>query len=136
MSIVHVRVGVFNFGYRIGSDPKIRISETFGSGKLRSESDPKFSDIWTFWIGYRVFGSDHRIFRSGPLKVLENPDPYPIRKPEIFPGYPIWNIRNLKIGSDIRNFGSDWRIFGSDIFAHSYVRERKRVVKKNFDVKT
>ena len=68
------------------------------------------SDIGSpdFRIGYRVFG-------SGTLKFLKNPDPYPIRKPEIFFGYPIRNIRNLKIGSDIRNFGSDRRIFGSDI---------------------
>ena len=80
---------VFNVGYRIGSPG--------------------------FRIGYRVFGSDHRIFGSGPLKFLKNPNPYPIRKPEIFSGYPIRNIRNLKIGSDIRNFGSDQRIFGSDI---------------------
>ena len=63
-----------------------------------------------FRIGYRVFRSDHLIFGSGPLKFLKNPDPYPIRKPEFFSGYPIRNIRNLKIGSDIRNFGSD-RIF-------------------------
>ena len=115
-------LGVFNVGYRIRSDPKNRISENFGSGKLRSESDPKFSDIRTFRIGspgfrigYRVFESDYRVFGSGPLKFLKNPDPYPIRKPEIFSGYPIRNIQNLKIGSDIRNFGSDRRIFGSDI---------------------
>ena len=112
-----------------GSDPKIRISENFGSEELRSESDPKFSDIRTFRIGspgsrigYRIFGSDHRISGSGSLKFLKNPDPYPIRKPEIFSGYPIRNIRNLKIGSDIRNFGSDRRIFGSDIFAHPYIK--------------
>ena len=77
-------------------------SENFGSGKLRSESDPKFSDIRTFRIGspgFRIgspgFRIGYRVFGSGPLKFLKNPDPYPIRKPEIFSGYPIRNIRNL-----------------------------------------
>ena len=60
-----------------------------------------------FGSDYRISGSDHRVFRSGTLKFLKIPDPYPIRKPEIFSGYPIRNIRNLKIGSDIRNFGSE-----------------------------
>ena len=82
------------------SDPirNFRISELFGS------------DHWVFRSG-TVFGSDHWIFRSGSLTCLKNPDPHPIRKPEIFSGYPIRNIRNLKIGSDIRNFETaDFRI--------------------------
>ena len=45
------------------------------------------SDIGSpgFRIGYRVFGSDHRIFGSGPLKFLKKPDPkfFPDTRSEI-----------------------------------------------------
>ena len=94
-------LGAFNVGYRIRSEnPDIR---KFRIGRIAIR------------IRSEIYGSDHRVLGSGSLKFLKNPDPYPIRKPEFFSRYPIRNIRNLKIGSDIRNFGSDRRVFGSDI---------------------
>ena len=55
----------------IGSDPKIRISENLGSGKLRSESDPKFSDRITGFSdrisGFRI-GSPG--FRIGSVEIF------------------------------------------------------------------